>query len=79
MHSVFFSVSVLPWVVADSPASFKPEFCRMADSSESLRTSDRIGPVVGQLVGAVRYKPEGREFNCHWNLIDIVLQAVLWP
>jgi hypothetical protein len=34
------------------------------------------------LVGALRYKPEGRGFNfrwCHWNFSLTILSAALWP
>jgi hypothetical protein len=36
-----------------------------------MKTIDRVGTLlVAQLVEALRYKPEGREFDsrlCHWN------------
>ena len=41
------------------------------------------GYAVAQLVEALRYKPDGRGFGsrcCRWNfLLDIILQAALWP
>jgi len=44
--------------------------------------SDR-GHAVAQLVEALRYKPEGREFDSRWChgifFIDIILPAALWP
>ena len=40
------------------------------------------GQVVARLVEALRFKPEGREFDSRWyhsSFIDIILPAELWP
>ena len=42
----------------------------------------KAGHAVAQLVEALRYKPEVREFHSQWSLeffIDIILPAALWP
>jgi len=58
--------------------------------SEPLRASSNKSQIinkpwrhaVAQLVEALRYKPESREFDSRWSLdffIDIILPAALWP
>jgi hypothetical protein len=40
------------------------------------------GYAVAQLVEALRYKPEGRGFDCRWShvfLSDLILPVALWP
>jgi hypothetical protein len=39
------------------------------------------GHTVAQLVGAMRYKPEGRGFDsrCCFEIFDLILPAALWP
>jgi hypothetical protein len=61
------------------PGATKDYHCQL----KVFTCSYKYGPAIAQLVEALRYKPEGREFHsrwCHWKFfIDVILPVALWP
>jgi len=53
------------------------------ESLNKTHYGSSLGHAVAQLVEALSYKPEGRDFDsrwCHWIFfIEIILPAAPWP